>query len=79
VSLAARANANVAFTLPEVDGLLGHAVVTDGSGNLSLTEVGRGNVVASTVSRSLAFYTGVVTPGDLGKSNPSPIFKTGFY
>lgn len=60
------------FTLPEADGLLGHAFVTDGSGGLSLTEVGRGNVLPSTASGSLAFYQGQNTLAGHGQVQSLP-------
>lgn len=63
---------NLAFTLPETYGLNAHAVVTDGMGSLSFTEVGRGNVLPSTASGSLALYFGQNTLAGHGQVQALP-------
>lgn len=47
--------ASTVWTLPSADGLAGYALTTDGSGNLSFVQVGRG-VVHTGTSMTLAYY-----------------------
>lgn len=47
--------ASLTFSLPSADGLSGHALVTDGSGQLSFIKVGRGTVHTG-AAKTFAYY-----------------------